>query len=246
MNWVCESCGYENEYNDESQPTECLCCGEPASEHLLNQARRDLEKYHKEQERQRRLEQLRQEAIRCQEKIEHLMSIFIKGVKGIVTACIVAMILAVAITGFNVYKGNITPKYIGANIKNISVVDNVRISTDAISEHLSGNALEFKDNIIQNVSFITKSKDYSVMANLGLLVEDKKESMAGVSGMVKQLGDNCKVGYENRTKNLVISENNITGGVENFTNNCKLFWMQATKNVNQLVDYISMKIERSK
>ena len=159
---------------------------------------------------------MRQEAKRCQEKIEHLLSVFI------------------------------TPKYIGANIKNISVVDNVRISTDAISEHLSGNALEFKDNIIQNVSFITKSKDYSVMANLGLLVEDKKESMAGVSGMVKQLGDNCKVGYENRTKNLVISENNITGGFENFTNNCKLFWMQANKNVNQLVDYISMKIERSK
>lgn len=228
MNWVCESCGYENEYNDESQPTECLCCGEPASEHLLNQARRALEKYHKEQERQRRLEQLRQEAIKRQEKIEHSINVFIKGVKGIETACIVVMILAVAITGFNVYKGNVTPKYIGVNIKNISVIDNMKISADAISEHLSGNALEFKDNIIQNVSFTTKSKDYSVMANLGLLVEDKKESIAGVSGMVKQLGDNCKVGFEN------------------FTNNCKLFWMQATKNINQLVDYISMKIGRSK
>ena len=45
MNWVCESCGYENEYNDESQPTECLCCGEPASEHQLNQAKQELEKY---------------------------------------------------------------------------------------------------------------------------------------------------------------------------------------------------------
>lgn len=246
MNWVCESCGYENEYNDESQPTECLCCGEPASEHLLNQARRALEKYHKEQERQRRLEQLRQEAIKRQEKIEHSINTFIKGVKGIATACIVVMILAVAITGFNVYKGNVIPKYIGTNIKNISVVDNMKISADAISEHLSGNTLEFKDNIIQNVSFTTKSKDYSVMANLGLLVEDKKKSMVGVSGMVKQLGDNCKVGYENKTKNLVISENNITSGFENLTNNCKLFWMQATKNVNQLVDYISMKIGRSK
>lgn len=119
MNWVCESCGYENEYNDESQPTECLCCGEPASEHLLNQARRALEKYHKEQERQRRLEQLRQEAIKRQEKIEHSINAFIKGVREIATACIVVMILAVAITGFNVYKGNVTPKYIGTNIKNI-------------------------------------------------------------------------------------------------------------------------------
>lgn len=96
MNWVCESCGYENEYNDESQPTECLCCGEPASEHQLNQAKQELEKYHKEQARQRRLEQLRQEAIKQQEKIEHSIDAFAKGIKGIAAACIVAMILAVA------------------------------------------------------------------------------------------------------------------------------------------------------
>ena len=86
MNWVCESCGYENEYNDESQPTECLCCGEPASEHQLNQAKQELEKYHKEQARQRRLEQLRQEAIKQQEKIEHSIDAFAKGIKGIAAA----------------------------------------------------------------------------------------------------------------------------------------------------------------
>lgn len=246
MNWVCEFCGYENEYNDESQPTECLCCGEPASEHLLNQARHALEKYHKEQERQRRLEQLRQEAIKRQEKIEHSVSAFVKSVKGIAPACIVSVILAIVITGFNVYKGNITPEYIGVNIKNITVMDNAMISAKTISEHLSGNALEFRDNIVPNVSFTTKSRDYSVMANPEVLVEEKGKSMTGISMMVKRVGDNCKVGYENIKKNIVVSENNVTNGFGNFMNNCKLFWMQATKNINRLVDDISMKIGRSK
>lgn len=173
MNWVCESCGYENEYNDESQPTECLCCGEPASEHQLNQAKQELEKYHKEQARQRRLEQLRQEAIKQQEKIEHSIDAFAKGIKGIAAACIVAMILAVAIAGLNVCQGNITLKYIGTNIKNISVVDNVTDVTENVSEHLRENTLEYKNNIVRNVSFTTKSKDHSVLAHLGLLMENR-------------------------------------------------------------------------
>ena len=223
MNWVCESCGYENEYNDESQPTECLCCGEPASEHQLNQAKQELEKYHKEQARQRRLEQLRQEAIKQQEKIEHSIDAFAKGIKGIAAA-----------------------KYIGTNIKNIFVVDNVTDVTENVSEHLRENTLEYKNNIVRNVSFTTKSKDHSVLAHLGLLMENKKEAMKSTSGMFKQIGSNFKGGYENRTKNLAISKNNVANGFGNFKNNCKLFWRQAAKNINQLVDYIARKIGRTK
>lgn len=242
MNWVCESCGYENEYNDESQPTECLCCGEPASEHQLNQAKQELEKYHKEQARQRRLEQLRQEAIKQQEKIEHSIDAFVKGIKGIAAACIVAMILAVAIAGLNVCQGNITLKYIGTNIKNISVVDNMTDVTDNVSEHLRENTLEYKNNIVRNVSFTTKSKDHSVLAHLELLMENKNST----SGMFKQIGSDFKGGYENRTKNLAISKNNVANGFRNFTNNCKLFWRQAAKNINQLIDYIARKTGRKK
>ena len=242
--YKCPHCGQK--YNDESQPTECLCCGEPASEHQLNQAKQELEKYHKEQARQRRLEQLRQEAIKQQEKIGHSIDAFVKGIKGIAAACIVAMILAVAIAGLNVCQGNITLKYIGTNIKNISVVDNMTDVTDNVSEHLRENTLEYKNNIVRNVSFTTKSKDHSVLAHLELLMENKNEAMKSTSGMFKQIGSDFKGGYENRTKNLAISKNNVANGFRNFTNNCKLFWRQAAKNINQLIDYIARKTGRKK
>lgn len=156
------------------------------------------------------------------------------------------MILAVAIAGLNVCQGNITLKYIGTNIKNISVVDNVTDVTENVSEHLRENTLEYKNNIVRNVSFTTKSKDHSVLAHLGLLMENKKEAMKSTSGMFKQIGSNFKGGYENRTKNLAISKNNVANGFGNFKNNCKLFWRQAAKNINQLVDYIARKIGRTK
>lgn len=146
----------------------------------------------------------------------------------------------------NVCQGNITLKYIGTNIKNISVVDNVTDVTENVSEHLRENTLEYKNNIVRNVSFTTKSKDHSVLAHLGLLMENKKEAMKSTSGMFKQIGSNFKGGYENRTKNLAISKNNVANGFGNFKNNCKLFWRQAAKNINQLVDYIARKIGRTK
>lgn len=246
MNWVCESCGYENEYNDESQPTECLCCGEPASEHQLNQARCELEKYHKEQERQRRLEQLRQEAIKQQEKIEHSFQTFVKSVRAVATACIAVIIVSVAIVGFNVYKGNVSLKYITDNIKNITVMDDVTAPAKAISKRLSENGLNFKDNIIQNVNYTTKIRKHTALVNLDVLVDDKKESIIGISKMVQNVRNNSKVGDENRKNNIVVSKNNVSNGISNLTGNCQLFWNRATQNINQLVDYISKKVGRSK
>lgn len=228
MNWVCESCGYENEYNDESQPTECLCCGEPASEHLLNQARRALEKYHKEQECQRRLEQLRQEAIKRQEKIERSIKTFIKGVRTLATACIVFMVLSVAFAGFNIYKGNVSLKYIGNNVKSITVMDNMVVSVNVISDSLSQKVSELTDSIIQNVSYTVQGKNYSVTENL------------------KGMGVDFSEGHDNRKDNIAVSQSNVSDGYKNLTVNLKLFWKQATKNFNQLVDSISKKVGRSK
>lgn len=246
MNWICESCGYENEYNDESQPTECQCCGELASEQQINQARRALERYHREQERERRLEQLRQEAIKQQKKIEDLIDTFVKGLKGVAAACVMSIIIAGAIVGLNIYKGDIKLKHIETNIKNITVIDSLTASCKTIMEHLSENALEFKESFDKNIGTASMEKDYSVMKNIEVLVEDKKKSMMSISDMVKQVGDNLIVSYENWAKNLSVSESNVTSGVENLAINSRLFWSQAAKNLNQFVVYISMKFGGSK
>ena len=246
MNWVCDSCGYENEYNDESQPTECLCCGEPASEHLLNQARRALDKYHKEQERQRRLEQLRLEAIRRQEKIEHSIKTFIKGVRTLATACIVFMVLSVALAGFNFYKGNISFKHISGNVKSITVVDNMVVPVNVISDNLSKTASGVSDNITQNVSYMVQIKNYTVTENLNELLDENKERMTATASNLKGIGDDLAGDYEQNKGNVAVPQSNVSGGYKNLTANSKLFWKQATQNINQLIDSISKKFGRAK
>lgn len=47
MGWLCDVCGYENEFNEESHPAFCLCCGEPAPRNKIIEARRELKAYHR-------------------------------------------------------------------------------------------------------------------------------------------------------------------------------------------------------
>lgn len=246
MSWVCDSCGYENEYNDESQPTECLCCGEPASEHLLNQARWALDKFHKEQERQRRLEQLRLEAIRRQEKIERSIKTFVKGVRTLATACIVFMVLSVGLAGFNFYKGNISFKHISDNVKSITVVDNIVVPVNVISDNLSKTALGFTDNIAQNVGYMAQSKNYTVTENLKRLKDENKERMTATASSLKGISDDLTEGYGQKKENIAVSQSNVSDGYKNLTVNSKMFWKQATQNINQFIDSISKRFGRAK
>ena len=57
--WICEECGYENEFSDEIKNNECQCCGTPASDKQLIEAQNQLVAYHREQERQALLKEQR-------------------------------------------------------------------------------------------------------------------------------------------------------------------------------------------
>lgn len=246
MNWVCESCGYENEYNDESQPTECLCCGAPASDHLLNQARRALEKHHKEQERQRRLEQLRREAAKRQEKIERSINTLIKSMRIWTTACVVFMVLSVILAGFYIYKGNVSLKYMRDNVRCITVMDNIMGSVNMISDNLNQNGAEFENHIIQNISYIARGKNHALPENLKGLADENKKRMAITFSALKGTGGYFSERHDNRKDNITVSRSNVSEGFKHFPVNLKMFWKQMTKNVNQLIDSISKKIGRSK
>lgn len=221
MNWVCHSCGYENEYNDESKPTECLCCGNPASEEQLNQARCELEQYHIELECQERLEQIRQEVIRRQEKMNHLISRFTKCVKAISTAFIFSTICMIVLVGMKIYQGDVSPKYIGYNMKNNSVL--------------------YIGNFTQNIDDISKKRDNTVIENAAMIIGNEQEKVSDISKNIKIVGNSRKPFYENRKQNLAFSQSKILSGWNNFAGNWSIFLKQASSNFSQLKDSISKK-----
>ena len=246
MNWICNSCGYENEYNDESQPTECLCCGEPATEDQLNLARCALEKYHKELEHQKRLEKLRQKALKRQKKIERSVNSFIKSVKNLAVACIVFMILSFALAGFSIYKGSISLNNIADSIKYISVMDNMMYPVNVISDSLNHKNKEYIDNFSQNISPTAKGKRLIVTENMKDLAEKNKKSLTVSFSGFKRISADFQDRYEYAKDNIMVSQSNISESFNNLTVNMNMFWSQTGQNIKLLVDSISKKVGRSK
>lgn len=91
MSWLCDICGYENEYSEEIKVTVCNCCGEEASESKLIQAQKELDDFRREEEQRIRLEKIAKKA----ERIEELSSNLISRIKKVGKAIPVMMLVSI-------------------------------------------------------------------------------------------------------------------------------------------------------
>lgn len=103
MSWLCDVCGYENEFNDESQTTTCLCCGEPASESKIIKARSELETYHREEEKKARIERLKRKQELRQQRIDRIVAWITRTVRAIPVVVIVITIISFVWIGISFY-----------------------------------------------------------------------------------------------------------------------------------------------
>lgn len=108
LSWLCDACGYENEFNDESQPTECLCCGESAPPAKIIELRYELEKIHAEEERKARLEEIRRRREKRQEKIDSILIGILNTARVGVLALILFMLISVTWVGISFYQKNVS------------------------------------------------------------------------------------------------------------------------------------------
>ena len=101
MNWLCNSCGYENEYKKGAKIAECLCCGEPAPMDKPVQMQPDVKKTSKE-------------------SIHYKSGGFIRFIPKI---CGLLLIAALFIICVNVYLGNISVEKFLFDIQNMIDAD---------------------------------------------------------------------------------------------------------------------------
>ena len=101
MNWLCNSCGYENEYKKGAKIAECRCCGEPAPMNKPVQMQPDMTKTSK----------------------ESILSESGGFARFIPKICGMLLIAALFIIGVNVYLGNISVEKFLIDIQNMIDAD---------------------------------------------------------------------------------------------------------------------------
>lgn len=202
MSWLCDLCGYENSYDDSIKNTVCVCCGEPASDEKISQARIELNLAHKKEERRLRFEQHRKRLAIIQDKIDKVLFCVMCGLKHMpvvsvfllfITGCFLA--LSWKTEGMTVLKWDYQMR---GNIKCIKMVesgilgDNEKIIIKSVQKKLNFTVGE--ESILNKI----RSRSACFKGN----INNKRESIDRIN---EQIDDNYKLYYE---KKLSIKETN--------------------------------------
>ncbi|MBR5020037.1 MAG: hypothetical protein IKY17_00265 [Oscillospiraceae bacterium] len=142
MYWVCEDCGWENEYGDSVRYTHCQCCGAGATAKNIADASRALERFHREAERLKRMEALRLGNKKRQQAIDGVMRKFVRFLRILPFVNIAAFVIAAGLFAGSFLMEDVCVKdffsQAGSNIQSMLVPEQTGGSLE-MTRHLVAN-----------------------------------------------------------------------------------------------------------
>lgn len=222
VNWICDACGYENEFNEESRITICLCCGEPAPESKIIKAQKELDARRQEEERKAHLERRK----RIQEQRQQIIDRVIIGITRVVGAISVTAAVMVIVSFV----------WIAVSFHS----EDVTLSVWNIQMHSNINGLflkEYPDQLKNNLAVIGLKEEMLVtLGAASQIAETQSDYLVDRTLFIlKSVGDGMnQVGEQAST----IGQN-ITGVYSKMQLNWLALSGRAKSNVQELMDTIS-------
>lgn len=259
MSWLCDICGYENEFNDESQPTICLCCGESAPDSKIIKVRKELDAYHQEQERKARLEELRRKQELRQQKINRIVACITRVVNAIPVTAVAIIIISLVWIGISFHSEGMTLS--AWNIQMYSNIDSIPlkgcldklknnmvdigssekmlVSIEETGQLVASQMAEHFSTMSGNITAksVISASDYS---------DNIEELNKSISGRNNYLAGNVLLVLENVVNDLKqvgeqvsTVDHSITISMSNMKLNWSFFWKRAKSNGQKLIDTIT-------
>jgi len=245
MSWLCDLCGYENEFNDEDQPTSCNCCGEPASEETINAARREWQKYCKEEKRQLRLNKRRRRKELLQRRLERGISGVICSFKAVSIASVVVFVLSLGWVVVSMVSEKVVLSELGeqlkSNVTELSCIEYPGIMKDNLS------TMDIKDKAVEP---FTNSWEYipeRVATHFSVATENITEGSNdkdsyysdNIQGIKESVKEQLERFGDNVSNDDYIEKTEDT--FENIGENWHFFIDNIETNVDELIDDIKSK-----
>lgn len=260
MYWVCEECGWENEYSDEVKYTDCQCCGSPATEKNITEATKALNRFHQEEERRKREEAIRLKVEKRQQAINGAMAGYIKVLRALPKVNIVATIIAILVIIGSFVAGDIPGEELwrrfSSNAQEITCFEQIGKSFETTNELFSNHFSSYFHMVGSNSESLIEIIPEAVPANASLLldsVQSRNESMAAnfetigdsCSGYFSHLGTNSDMNadtistqFTQTGANLGEVGDHISEDSSNLFRNVEFFWEKASTNITELFDKI--------
>lgn len=250
MSWLCDVCGYENEYSDESKNTICLCCGEPAPEFMIRRAQHELEEFHRKEERRASFEELKRKQEMCQQIVVRFVKGITRAIKAISVAFATLIIVAIVWIGISMHSDDMTllawERQMNSNIKLITISNYL--------EMLKGNltVADVDERTITTIYSESKSagnqivEQYSVVSKNLVVIGNMK--LDNISFRSSNLRDNIQLLFEysgddiqSMGQSMPVMGRNISELASNLRNNWSLFVAHVQDNFQELISSIKRK-----
>lgn len=256
MYWVCEECGWENEYSDEVKYTECQCCGSPATEKNITEATKALNRFHQEEERRKREEAIRLKVEKRQQAINGAMAGYIIVLRVLPKVNIVATIIAILVIIGSFVSGDIPGEELwgrfSSNTQKITCFEQIRKSFKTTSQLLSNHFSSYFHMVGANSESLIEIVPESLPANASWLldgIQTRNDSMVvnfetivdRCSGYFSHLDTNSDMNagtistqFTQTGANLGEVGDHVSEVSSNLFRNIEFFWEKASASITEL------------
>lgn len=248
MYWVCEECGWENEYSDAIKYTDCQCCGSPASQKNIADASKALNRFHQEEDRRKREDAIRLKNEKRQQSFDGAMGGFVKFLRTLpimnVTAFVIAMILIVGsfITGDASFE--VLFNQVSSNIQEVRVWEHIGESFDMTGQLLTDHFSSSLDSLASNNKYLIEndsgiqSHNESMAKNLSV-ISDRWATYFSNLGTNSDLSMRTIIThFSNAGANLNEVGSHILTDTSDFFQNTSYFFKNASNNITELFEKI--------
>lgn len=199
MSWLCDVCGYENEFNDETQPIVCLCCGEKAPKNKIVKARQELNAYHREEKRKTYLEKRKRTQEFWQKRIGEITKSIIRMTKVMSVTMTVIIVIALIWVGVFLHAQNATMEAFS------TLSENVRVGFEVHMNKCLGNVKKIEASLSERKERFDSSMVVIVKnigSNLGQIGEQIPANIQNIGNSFSYLKLNCRI-FWNRARGKV-------------------------------------------
>lgn len=261
MSWLCDVCGYENEYTDESKNIICLCCGEPAPEIKIRKVQQELDEYHREEEKKNRLEELRHK----QRVLQHKMDCIKIGIMYVIQIMSVAttafIIIAFVWIGLSLYSNKMTlsvwndqinsniklitlPQYskmIKVNLTRIDVGDRIITMIESGGKLIGIQLIEHYKAASESIAAMGKISLDNTYENFSKLIKSIFVQSCNLDNNVQLFIADIGNDFQLRGENMLIMRREIAESSSSLKINWTLFWNHVKDNIRGLIKSIKGK-----
>lgn len=220
MYWVCEECGWENEYSDAIKYTDCQCCGSPATRNNIAEATKALNRFHQEKEHRKREEAVRLKVKKQQQVINGAMARYVKVLRALPKVNLVATLIAIILIVASFVTGDIPGEElwerISSNTQEITWIEQLGSSIEMTNQLLSNQLSSHFHIVGSNSKALVKIVPDSLPDNASLLWDGVQSSTDSMGVNLSTIGDH------------ILEKSTL------FSRNIEFFCQKASANVTEL------------